>query len=561
MRTAVSLVVGGLLMWIGDPLEETLNTFKDQYRKHRGDTNLRIADVRDVATEITYARKAKPEGLGYDEARMARLELLVVQAFGDPIEDPDYRVREVVVETFALLKNNDAANYLINTYIVPPKNSPKPPRKAAVATAIAALGRMGARHLVQQILTLLTTDKDFDIRRSCLQALGNLHAKDAVPAIVPFVDADEAPLKAAAIDALAAIGAGEGAVPALVKALEAPDWQVRSSAINALGMFRDKSAVGPLIGRMEKEDGRLRDDAHLALMKVTGEEFAPDVMQWKAWWATVGARWKVPTPKEIEERKKTRSGTYVGKVATQSEFMNVRTQSKRIVFVIDQSGSMEDLVADRAAFKLQDRDYKSFQKMEIVKEELERTLNQLGPEVRFNVISFATEVYRWKESLVPATELNKASAVEYVHKLKPIGGSSQSFRAKAGLTASAGLDKGKTNTYLALITGLDAKPASWEATHARSGSGLEREFGSPIDTVFFLSDGEPTVGEFVQTDDIRAEVKRVNDLRKVVIHCIAIGNFQKSFMEALAKDNGGLFVDLSPNPTSGAPQPGTSSGG
>jgi hypothetical protein len=75
-----------------------------------------------------------------------------------------------------------------------------------------------------------------------------------------------------------------------------------------------------------------------------------------------------------------------------------------------------------------------------------------------------------------------------------------------------------------------------------------------VDTVFFLSDGEPTVGEFVQTEDIRAEIHRVNQLRRVVIHCIAIGNFQKNFMESLAKENGGLFVDLSPNPAqAGAP--------
>jgi hypothetical protein len=33
-------------------------------------------------------------------------------------------------------------------------------------------------------------------------------------------------------------------------------------------------------------------------------------------------------------------------------------------------------------------------------------------------------------------------------------------------------------------------------------------------------------------------------LRKVVLHTIAIGEFQKDFMNRLAEDNGGVFVDL-----------------
>ena len=65
------------------------------------------------------------------------------------------------------------------------------------------------------------------------------------------------------------------------------------------------------------------------------------------------------------------------------------------------------------------------------------------------------------------------------------------------------------------------------------------------DTVFFLSDGRPTIGDYVDPDDILREIKSLNDLRRVVIHTIAIGEFQKDFMERLAAQNGpGVFVDL-----------------
>jgi hypothetical protein len=52
------------------------------------------------------------------------------------------------------------------------------------------------------------------------------------------------------------------------------------------------------------------------------------------------------------------------------------------------------------------------------------------------------------------------------------------------------------------------------------------------------------VGEYVDPEDIRREVRALNELRKVVIHTIAIGEFQKEFMKRIAEENGGVFVDL-----------------
>ena len=71
-------------------------------------------------------------------------------------------------------------------------------------------------------------------------------------------------------------------------------------------------------------------------------------------------------------------------------------------------------------------------------------------------------------------------------------------------------------------------------------SGGEFQF----DNVRFLSDGQPTVGRIVDQTEIRSHVRRVNLVRKVIIHCIAIGDFQKNFMKSLARENGGVYVDL-----------------
>jgi hypothetical protein len=39
-------------------------------------------------------------------------------------------------------------------------------------------------------------------------------------------------------------------------------------------------------------------------------------------------------------------------------------------------------------------------------------------------------------------------------------------------------------------------------------------------------------------------VRKNNEVWKIVIHTIAIGDFQKEFLQALAEENGGVFVDL-----------------
>ena len=65
-----------------------------------------------------------------------------------------------------------------------------------------------------------------------------------------------------------------------------------------------------------------------------------------------------------------------------------------------------------------------------------------------------------------------------------------------------------------------------------------------VDTVFFLSDGRPSTGKYTDTAQILAEVTRLNERYRIVIHAIAIGEFEKNFMKILAENNGGVFVDL-----------------
>jgi hypothetical protein len=213
-------------------------------------------------------------------------------------------------------------------------------------------------------------------------------------------------------------------------------------------------------------------------------------------------------------------------------YHGISTPSRSILFVIDVSGSMENQVIEKERFE--DGEYPSFARIDIVKTELARTIESLEPYVKFNILSFATEMDPWKKGLVKANVLNKSSAMDWAMGLEALGGSSNSDLAGVGLVGSANLSAGKTNTYGSLMWALGV-----------AGGGLrDKEYEVAVDTIFFLSDGRPSTGEFVDTEDILREVLKANELRKVMMHTIAIGEFQKGFMRQLAEKSGGQFVDL-----------------
>jgi hypothetical protein len=52
------------------------------------------------------------------------------------------------------------------------------------------------------------------------------------------------------------------------------------------------------------------------------------------------------------------------------------------------------------------------------------------------------------------------------------------------------------------------------------------------------------MGELIEIEDLLRSVRVENELRKIAIHAIGIGSFQKAFLRRLASENGGKFVDL-----------------
>jgi Mg-chelatase subunit ChlD len=421
--------------------------------------------------------------------------------------------------------------------------------RLALLDAIAAGGYSGAGPIVATLLS----DKSWSVRRQALVALartangtadaGSVPAGEGaapataaapldVPAlIVPLCLDTEPAVRCASLDSLALLRSPLVVDPALAL-LTDPVWQVRASAVSALGVVRRRESIEPLIERMALEEGRLVADIGRSLEEITGRGFGQRLESWQQFWATFKDRFQIPTDAELAKLREAQAKTREKYSPPGSvSYHGIETPSRRILFVIDVSGSMESEVVEKERFAA--GDYPSMLRIDIVKTELMRTIEKLEPYVEFNVLAFATDVTQWKKELVPANVLSKSSALEWVGRLESIGGASKEDLARAGLVGSANLEAGKTNTYAALMAALGVEP------------GAKRdEYSVAMDTIFFMSDGRPSHGDYVDTDDILREVRLANSVRKVVIHTIALGEFQKEFMRSLASENGGVFVDL-----------------
>lgn len=387
----------------------------------------------------------------------------------------------------------------------------------------------------------LLKEGDFLTKYRAAEALGLLGSAASAEPLAAFLAKEtEADLKIAALDALGLLKQ-DATAPPVIACLSHKDWRVRAAAIHALATVRSKDALEPLVRIIAGDEGRLVEDAARTLKALSGRDFGTEYQTWQIWYdrEAKDPRYKLPTPEElakIEARKSEipRSGeTGVVPQRKNAEFLGVETPSKRIMFIIDQSGSMEDLIVEKERYKNQS--YPGFRKIDIVKEELARTVERLDPKTEFSIVTFATKVKPWKKGqLVQANPINKAAAIEYARGLEPIGGHSKEELEAAGLGGSAALGEGKTNTFGALMFGLG---------NPKRGV-IERAAGTEVDTVFFLSDGKPSTGEMVDTDEILAAVKDANAQKKLTLHVLAIGEFEKGFMRRLAQDNGGVFVDL-----------------
>ena len=448
----------------------------------------------------------------------------VVRVLTPILADEDKEVVDACVRVLAGFEARPPIDAVFSTLA----DEKKEPLRLGLLRAIAE----GGYKTESEALTECLEDRSWLVRYRAVQALEARQERSAIPTIVELTRDKEMAVRCASIEALASMREGQ-VVDIAIAALNDEVWQVRSSAAAALYQVRAKRSIEPLIARMEVEEGRLLEEYARSLEEITAKMFGMRTEMWRQWWTGIEDRFEIPSDEQLAKAKAKKAENQARyNPPGSTTYHGIDTPSRSILFIIDVSGSMENHVVEKERFE--DGDYPSMSRIDIVKTELSRTVEGLESYVKFNILSFATDVKSWKKKLVACNVLNRKSAMDWSRKLEAIGGNSKEDLARAGLTGSANLEAGKTNTYGVLMKALGV-----------AGRGTrDRAYDVAVDTIFFLSDGRPTAGELVDPDDILTEIRSANELRKVVIHTIAIGEFQKDFMRTLAGQNGGVFVDL-----------------
>lgn len=175
-----------------------------------------------------------------------------------------------------------------------------------------------------------------------------------------------------------------------------------------------------------------------------------------------------------------------------SHYYGIEIYAKRVLFVLDRSGSMDTVIAGKT-------------RMQRAKRELITAIEGLDQQCEFSVLVFDSDVRAWRDELVLATDANKQSAARFVEYLS------------AGST---------TNTYAALRRSL--------------------EFDDQLEAVFLLTDGEPTTGMVVQPPVILLDILRRNEVQNLTINTIAIAvdPLMASFLRKLAEPSHGEYREV-----------------
>lgn len=398
-----------------------------------------------------------------------------------------------------------------------------------------------------------------------IRALAGISSDKGVKTIRDILEdpKDDPHVHIACADALAE-KADKATLPTLHKVIkdDTRPWEVRVSALEAIKKCKDEASIPELIealAKIKEHEGRLKADVITTLKKMTSIELdSEDPNDWKAAWEA----------KKAGKDPAKEGGT--GVVPT--KFFGLKTRSTRIVFVLDKSGSMmepgseptepeepekpkigtadgprpkgptdpndpkrELSPAENQAYEQAKKIYEEWKskncttKIDILKKNFIKTLFQMDWRVWFGIVWFDSSVQTWKDEMVQATWPNKLEAIKHVAGLQPVG---------------------MTNLWDGLETAfkIASKPTPKDPGAAKvdKNAGYIQVLNGP-DTFYVMTDGIPNFGRVNNEPGILEELRKVNQVRKIIIHGIVMGDppdVHPDFMQKLAQQNGGEFKHI-----------------
>jgi hypothetical protein len=288
-------------------------------------------------------------------------------------------------------------------------------------------------------------------------------------------------------------------------------WIVRTAAAVAISDLRHAPGVPVLIARLVEAGGRERTDLATALRRMTGQKFLPNTALWQRWWKDVESTFEPTAPDAVDPLMEEGDGNGV-------TFFGIRTESQNVAFILDLSGSMNYSVVVRdnpGDNPNQPADMpKSGERsrLQVALSDLGRALGGLRDDATFAIIMYASDVRLWKDGLQTMTPARRSEIAPFLKGLTAVGG---------------------TNIFGALRKGFDVAEVSLG----------DKWSDPPIDTIFLLTDGKPSVGLVVTPEPILRYVREWNRTAGIVIHTIGLSGAQDAYLlRRLAEENGGTYV-------------------
>jgi von Willebrand factor type A domain len=275
------------------------------------------------------------------------------------------------------------------------------------------------------------------------------------------------------------LGADAG-VETAQQSLGHKSWELRSLAYRYLTRCRDATSIPLLIARYEREEGRLAAELDQALFVHTGTRCWKRV-EWERWWGKHKVGFALPHPDSVQGGGSSSGGKTIS-------YHDIPVVSSRMCFLVDRSGSMSAPIGTD----------KKFNRLAAAKQQLTRVVEALPATTWVNLIDYETGVHPlWEEVRKLDVEARK-DLLDRVSQLQLAGG---------------------TNIFEALeVAFKDGK----------------------VDTVYLLTDGQPSSGRLTDPEDIIDEVRRWNRTKQVVIHCIGLG-IDSDLLKRLAAMTGGSY--------------------
>lgn len=328
-----------------------------------------------------------------------------------------------------------------------------------------------------------------------IDLVASIHKPEALEAIKDLVANDRLEIAMASIDALGRHRRSEA-----IEAIEAQAsrqefltlYAFRANLIESLGRM-ERPASYEALGRLQPRiDGTARQRVNELIADLTVRDFAGDKERFEKFLNRNSS--SGIDAKRISFRAGDLSGGANDSLARvrfgeTRAYYGIEITAKRILFVIDRSGSMRG--NDRGMTRL-DR----------AKRELIVAIESLPSDCEFSVVSFDATTWVWQDRLLPATEENKQDAARYINKLRY--GSN-------------------TNTHGALLAALS--------------------YDDELEAVFLVTDGAPTTGILTAPQLILQDVVKRNRWRRLTINTIGISvnRMTEAFLNAIAVQTGGEF--------------------